>query len=154
MSREAAETAATRRAGCAGHAQAPGRATHANDVLWMAFRKRFRRHGVRDGARVLHLGSGGGSIDHHLKQNYRVTGVDIAPAMIAYAARLNPEGEYIQGDIRDVRLGQTTCDDDATDHRIETVFVTPAPSGRSSGRGGPAGSAGRSGPRPARCEGG
>jgi SAM-dependent methyltransferase len=70
------------------------------------FRTRFRRHGVADGARVLHLGSGGGSIDYHLKQTYKVTGVDISPAMIAYARRINPEVEYIEGDIRTVRLGR------------------------------------------------
>jgi SAM-dependent methyltransferase len=70
------------------------------------FRDRFRRHGVGDGARILHLGSGGGSIDFHFKHTYTVTGVDISPAMIAYAARLNPEVEYVEGDIRTVRLGR------------------------------------------------
>jgi ubiquinone/menaquinone biosynthesis C-methylase UbiE len=71
------------------------------------FRRRFERHGIGAGARVLHLGSGGGSIDHHLKQHYRVTGVDISAAMLAHSAGINPEVEYIQGDIRTVRLGRT-----------------------------------------------
>lgn len=71
------------------------------------FLTRFRRHGVPDGGTVLHLGSGGGSIDWHLKRTYRVTGVDVAPAMLEYAARLNPEVEYAAGDIRAVRLGRT-----------------------------------------------
>lgn len=68
------------------------------------FRARFRRHGVPDGAPVLHLGSGGGSIDWHLKRDYRVTGVDISPSMLAHARRLNPEVEYHEGDIRTFRL--------------------------------------------------
>jgi len=71
------------------------------------FRARFRRHGVPDGGTLLHLGSGGGSVDYHLKQSYRVTGVDISTAMLAQARQLNPEVEYVQGDIRNVRLNRT-----------------------------------------------
>jgi ubiquinone/menaquinone biosynthesis C-methylase UbiE len=71
------------------------------------FRARFRRHGVPDGATVLHLGSGGGSVDYHLRQSYRVTGVDVSEAMIAEARRVNPAVEYVRGDIRTVRLGRT-----------------------------------------------
>jgi SAM-dependent methyltransferase len=71
------------------------------------FVTRFRRHGVPDGGRVLHLGSGGGSIDYHLKQTYAVTGVDVSQEMLAYARRINPEVVYLEGDIRTVRLGKT-----------------------------------------------
>jgi trans-aconitate methyltransferase len=71
------------------------------------FRRRFQQKGLPDGAHVLHLGSGGGSIDVHLKRHYRVTGVDLSANMRAHAARLNPEVEYLHGDIRDVRLGHT-----------------------------------------------
>jgi len=71
------------------------------------FRRRLDRHGVSAGARILHLGSGGGSIDFHLKQGYRVTGVDISAAMLAHSASINPEVEYVQGDMRSVRLGRT-----------------------------------------------
>ena len=71
------------------------------------FRARFRRHGVPDGGSLLHLGSGGGSVDYHLKQFYRVTGVDISEAMVAESRRLNPEVEYVCGDIRSVRLDRT-----------------------------------------------
>lgn len=71
------------------------------------FRARFVRHGVPDGAPVLHLGCGGGSIDWHLKRHYRVTGVDVSPGMLAHARGLNPEVEYVEGDIRDVRLDRT-----------------------------------------------
>jgi cyclopropane fatty-acyl-phospholipid synthase-like methyltransferase len=70
-------------------------------------RARFGRHGVPDGGSVLHLGSGGGSVDHHLKRHYRVTGVDVSRAMLGYAGDVNPDVEYVHGDIRDVRLGRT-----------------------------------------------
>ena len=71
------------------------------------FRARFRRHGVPDDGTLLHLGSGGGSVDFHLKQHYRVTGVDISASMLAGARDLNPEVDYTLGDIRDVRLDLT-----------------------------------------------
>ncbi|HVK67506.1 MAG TPA: class I SAM-dependent methyltransferase [Polyangium sp.] len=71
------------------------------------FRRRFQQNSVPDGAHVLHLGSGGGSIDVHLKEHYRVTGVDLSAPMRAHATRLNPEVEYLAGDIRDLRLGRT-----------------------------------------------
>ncbi len=56
---------------------------------------------------MLHLGSGGGSLDCQLKTTYRVTGVDVSAAMIMHAKRVNPEVEYVCGDIRTVRLGRT-----------------------------------------------
>src|SRR3712207_9202645 len=75
------------------------------------FRARLLRHGVPDGGAVLHLGSGGGSIDYHLKRHYRVTGVDLSPAMLAHARGVNPEVEYLHGDIRDARLGRTRSEE-------------------------------------------
>ena len=71
-----------------------------------AFRARWQREGIPDGARILHLGSGGGSVDWHLKRYYQVTGVDRSPEMLAYSRSINPEVEYFQGDIRGVRLGR------------------------------------------------
>jgi SAM-dependent methyltransferase len=71
------------------------------------FRKRLRHYGVLDGGSVLHLGSGGGSVDFQLKQWYRVTGVDLSEAMLDHARRVNPDVEYIQGDMRSVRLDRT-----------------------------------------------
>jgi SAM-dependent methyltransferase len=68
------------------------------------FRTRFRAHGVPDGANVLHLGSGGGSIDFHLKKYYRVTGIDLSQAMLSHAREINPDVHYMHGDIRSVRI--------------------------------------------------
>lgn len=55
---------------------------------------------------VLHLGCGGGHVDSHLKRFVRVTGVDLSPAMLRLARRLNPEVRYRLGDMRTVRLGR------------------------------------------------
>jgi SAM-dependent methyltransferase len=86
------------------------------------FFEEFDRLGVPEGARLLHLGSGGGSIDWHLKRTYRVTGVDISPQMLAYARQVNPEVEYLPGDIRDVRLGRTF---DAVLLHDAAAYLTP-----------------------------
>lgn len=64
------------------------------------FRSVLARHGVRPGARLLHLGCGGGSLDFHMKRDLRVTGIDASDGMLAYARRLNPEVDYVRGDMR------------------------------------------------------
>jgi len=53
---------------------------------------------------LLDLGSGGGHNAFHLKHHYRVTCVDLSPAMLDVSRNLNPELEHIQGDMRSVRL--------------------------------------------------
>jgi SAM-dependent methyltransferase len=69
-------------------------------------------HGVPLGptnpdATVLELGSGGGNTASHLKARAHLTLTDIAPAMLALSAALNPECEHIEGDMRALRLGRT-----------------------------------------------
>ncbi|MAG36060.1 MAG: methyltransferase type 11 [Dehalococcoidia bacterium] len=53
---------------------------------------------------LLHLGSGGGHHDSHLKRRFAVSGVDSSPAMLALAGQLNPDVTYHAGDLRDIRL--------------------------------------------------
>jgi SAM-dependent methyltransferase len=60
--------------------------------------------GVGKGATLLHLGSGGGSLDFHLKKSFSVTGVDLNKPMAEHAKSVNPEVEYVIGDMRSVRL--------------------------------------------------
>jgi len=67
----------------------------------------FANAGVPDGGTLLHLGCGGGSLDFHLQHRFRVTGVDRSPAMLERAAELNPEVEYVVGDMRESDLGRT-----------------------------------------------
>jgi SAM-dependent methyltransferase len=56
---------------------------------------------------VLELGSGGGSNAFHLKDRYALTLTDLSPEMLDVSARLNPECEHVQGDMRTLRLGRT-----------------------------------------------
>lgn len=55
---------------------------------------------------LLELGAGGGSLASHLKQYFRSTLTDQAPAMQAVSRALNPECEHIVGDMRTLRLGR------------------------------------------------
>lgn len=70
------------------------------------YRQCFAELGVPDGAALLHLGSGGGSLDWQLKAHYRLTGVDRSAPMVTHARQVNPEVEYLVGDMCDVRLGR------------------------------------------------
>jgi SAM-dependent methyltransferase len=58
-------------------------------------------------ATLLELGSGGGNTASHLKAVAHLTLTDLAPAMLALSATLNPECEHIEGDMRTLRLGRT-----------------------------------------------
>ncbi|MBA3046524.1 MAG: class I SAM-dependent methyltransferase [Candidatus Thermoplasmatota archaeon] len=55
---------------------------------------------------LLNIGCGGGHIDFHLKNQYKITGMDISPEMLENAIKLNPEARYLKGDMRSVRLGE------------------------------------------------
>ena len=64
--------------------------------------------GRAPGARtLLHLGCGGGHLDKTLKRAFEITGVDLSPAMLALARRLNPDVAYRVGDMRSIRLRRT-----------------------------------------------
>ena len=55
---------------------------------------------------VLDLGSGGGHIAVHLKQQFALTLVDLSEEMLSVSRMLNPECDHYQGDMRTVRLGR------------------------------------------------
>lgn len=65
---------------------------------------------------LLELGSGGGSNASHLKRDFRMTLVDLAPAMLEVSRELNPECEHIAGDMRTLRLGR----------QFDAVFIEDA----------------------------
>ncbi len=65
---------------------------------------------------VLELGSGGGNNASHLKARFELTLVDRSPEMLELSRSLNPECRHVQGDMRDVRLGE----------RFDAVFVHDA----------------------------
>jgi SAM-dependent methyltransferase len=56
---------------------------------------------------VLELGSGGGSVAHHLRHSYTLTLTDRSAAMLAVNRAVNPECEHALGDMRHLRLGRT-----------------------------------------------
>jgi SAM-dependent methyltransferase len=56
---------------------------------------------------LLHLGCGGGRNDYIFKKHFDVTGVDISDEMLRMANELNPDADYINGDMRSIRLGRT-----------------------------------------------
>jgi SAM-dependent methyltransferase len=56
---------------------------------------------------LLHLGCGGGRNDFTFLKHFTVTGMDISEEMLAMAKKLNPAAEYINGDMRSMRLGRT-----------------------------------------------
>jgi len=55
---------------------------------------------------VLNLGCGGGHNDFTLRKYFDLTGIDISEDMLSLARELNPEVEYVAGDMRSVRLGR------------------------------------------------
>ena len=55
---------------------------------------------------LLHLGSGAGGMDWVFKRGFAVTCVDISPKMLARARSAHPDIEYIEADIRSLRLNR------------------------------------------------
>jgi len=66
--------------------------------------ERYARRPVHS---ILNLGCGGGKNVYNLKGRFSVTGLDLSPAMLEGARRLNPESEFIQADMRDFELDRT-----------------------------------------------
>lgn len=61
---------------------------------------------VRGRGRVCDLGCGPGHVARYLKdRGVDVFGVDLSPGMVAEAARLSPDVEFVRGDMRRLELG-------------------------------------------------
>ncbi len=54
---------------------------------------------------LLHLGCGAGHNDFSLKKYFDITGIDLSSFMLKLARGFNPEVNYRQGDMRNLRLG-------------------------------------------------
>lgn len=66
-----------------------------------------RSHARRPAATLLDIGCGGGKNLLNLGRHFRVTGLDLSPAMAAQARALNPGCEVVEGDMRTFALGRT-----------------------------------------------
>lgn len=53
---------------------------------------------------MLNLGCGAGCHDVHFERYFEIVGVDLSETMLEVARDTNPQVEYIQGDMRDIRL--------------------------------------------------
>jgi cyclopropane fatty-acyl-phospholipid synthase-like methyltransferase len=77
-------------------------------------RRRFREElaaRLRDGARVLELGCGGGSGDTRaLAERFRVLGVDISGEQIRRACENVPDAEFLQADMTALELSAASFD--------------------------------------------
>jgi len=65
---------------------------------------------------LLNMGCGGGKNAFNLKKQFAVTGIDISPAMLELARQLNPECQFLLGDMR-------TC---SLDRQFEAVLIDDA----------------------------
>ena len=81
---------------------------------------------------ILDLGCGGGKTAYHLSRYFQVTGLDLSAPMLQNARQLNPEVEFIKGDMRSIELGRlfdAVFINDAvahmkTSHDLRAVFRT------------------------------
>ncbi len=64
----------------------------------------IRRTAAKPPRTLLHLGSGAGGHDTIFKRHFSVTGVDLSPGMLNKARKVHPDIEYIEGDMRTLRL--------------------------------------------------
>lgn len=64
----------------------------------------LEQHARRPLETLLDIACGGGKNLFTLKTRFRCTGLDLSPAMLELARRLNPECEFIQADMRTFRL--------------------------------------------------
>lgn len=55
---------------------------------------------------LLHLGCGAGFHDYTFKKHFSLTGVDLSSSMLNIALEINPEVNYLQGDMRSIKLNQ------------------------------------------------
>ena len=64
----------------------------------------LRQHADPPVNTLLHLGCGAGGQDYFFKRYFAITGVDLSVGMLDKARAKNPEIEYIEGDMRTIRL--------------------------------------------------
>ena len=79
----------------------------------------IRQYTKRPATTLLNIGCGGGKNVLNLKHEFKLTGLDLSPTMLAQAKELNPECTFVHGDMRTFRLNNTfeaVLMDDAISH--------------------------------------
>jgi len=66
----------------------------------------IKRAALEPPVTLLHLGSGAGGHDWIFKRHFAVTGVDLSPGMLDKARVAHPDIEYLEGDMRTLRLNR------------------------------------------------
>lgn len=87
-------------------------------IVWLgrrgwAYRRLVEDAGVRPGDDVLDLGCGTGALTRaaaEASRTGRVTGIDLAPEMVAHARRLGGVATYVEGDISRLTLPAASVD--------------------------------------------
>lgn len=67
----------------------------------------IKQHTRRPIISLLNIACGGGKNMFNLKDHYQVTGLDLSPAMLEQAKKLNPSCDFIEGDMRSFLLDRT-----------------------------------------------
>ena len=67
----------------------------------------IRQYSQRPTKSLLNVCCGGGKNVFNLKQHFRVLGLDLSPTMLSLAAKLNPECEFVEGDMRNFSLARS-----------------------------------------------
>jgi ubiquinone/menaquinone biosynthesis C-methylase UbiE len=70
----------------------------------MAYVELIKRTASEPPMTLLHLGSGAGGHDTIFKRHFTITGVDLSVGMLDKARHAHPDIEYIEGDMRTIRL--------------------------------------------------
>jgi ubiquinone/menaquinone biosynthesis C-methylase UbiE len=68
--------------------------------------KLLQQYSAKPPRTLLHLGSGAGNHDVIFKRHFTVTGVDLSLGMLNRARNRHPDIEYIEGDMRTLRLNR------------------------------------------------
>jgi SAM-dependent methyltransferase len=66
----------------------------------------MRKYGTCELRSLLNLACGGGKNVYTLKRYFKVTGLDLSENMLGHARELNPDAEFVQGDMRNFSLGR------------------------------------------------
>ena len=69
-------------------------------------KKLIKKHKKSKGDKLLDVACGPGLEDKYLKEDFRVTGIDLHPGILNFARNRNPDINYLIGDMRNFKLNE------------------------------------------------